>query len=277
MSLVHAVLLGSACTATDTDEPTAVGSVVVTPQSVEVGTGATTALSAEVTDVDGNVVRDRRVVWVSADPSIATVSENGVVLGVKAGRVDIAASAEGKAGTASVSVFALPPRVMSVRVAPDRVTLFVASATNLAATALDSRGVAITGRPVVWTTNNAAVAAVTQTGRVTGLLPGTAVITAVVDGATGHATVTVGLAPVARVVVDPADVTVDAGKTTTVRATTSDGAGNTVIGRSIAWSSADTRILTVDQHGVVRGVRRGSAVVAATCEGRVGTSTVRVR
>ena len=35
---------------------------------------------AEVTDAEGNLVRDRRVVWVSADPAIATVSDNGVVV-----------------------------------------------------------------------------------------------------------------------------------------------------------------------------------------------------
>lgn len=277
MMLVHAVLLGSACAATDTDEPTPVGSVVVTPTELEVGTGATAALTAEVTDVDGNIVRDRRVVWVSADPSIAAVSENGVVLGVKPGRVDVAASAEGKSAVASVSVFALPARVSSVRITPDRVSLFVAAGANLAATALDNRGAPITGRPVVWTTNNATVAAVSQTGRVTGLLPGTAVITAVVDGASGHATVTVSLAPVARVVVTPAEVSIGVSKTATLRATTTDAAGNTIAGRPIVWSSGDTRIVTVDQSGVVRGVRRGSAVIAATCEGRVGTSTVRVQ
>ena len=99
-----------------------------------------------------------------------------------AGRVDIAATAEGKSAIASVTVVTTPPTVASVRIAPDRVNLFVAASANLVATAYDSRGAAIGGRVVVWTTNNVGVAAVSQTGRVTGLLPGTAVITAVIDG-----------------------------------------------------------------------------------------------
>jgi len=277
MTLVHAVLLGSACSATDTDEPIPVAEVVVTPTALEVGTGATGALVAEVTDADGNVVRGRRVVWVSADPTIATVTENGVVAGVSAGRVNVAATVEGKSGVASVNVVALPGRVTSVRVAPDKASVFVAASVNLVATALDGRGVAVTGRPVVWTTNNAGVAAVTQTGRVTGLLPGTAVITAVVDGASANAAITVSIMPVSRVIVTPADLAIDAGKNATLSARAVDAVGNTLIGRTIAWSSSDTRFVTVDQSGIVRGVRRGSAIVSATVEGKAGTATVRVQ
>ena len=277
MTLVHAVLLGSACSATDTDEPIPVAEVVVTPTALEVGTGATGALVAEVTDTDGNVVRGRRVVWVSADPTIATVNENGVVAGVNAGRVNVAATAEGKSGVASVNVVALPGRVTSVRVAPDKASVFVAASVNLVTTAFDARGVAVTGRPIVWTTNNAGVAAVTQTGRVTGLLPGSAVITAVVDGASANAVITVSIMPVSRVIVTPADIAIDAGKNATLAARAVDELGNTLVGRAIAWSSSDTRFVTVDQSGVVRGVRRGSAIVSATAEGKAGTATVQVQ
>jgi uncharacterized protein YjdB len=128
----------------------------------------------------------------------------------------------------------------------------------------------------VWTTNNATVVAVSQTGRVTALVPGTAVITAVVDGVTGHSNITVTLVPVASVAVVPADVAIEAGKSMTLTARVMDAAGNTLTGRAVAWSSADTRIATVDQAGVVRGVRRGTVVITATSEGKLGTATVRV-
>lgn len=277
MTLVHAVLLGSACGVTDTDEPTPVETVVVTPTSMQVATGATGALDAEVRDAAGNVVRDRRIVWVSANPNIATVSDNGVVSGVSAGRVDIAATSEGKSAIASVTVVTTPPTVASVRIAPDRVSLLVAGSANLVATAYDSRGTAIGGRTVVWTTNNVSVAAVSQTGRVTGLVPGTAVITAVIDGASGQSTVTVSLAPVARVTVSPSDAPVTIAKSTQLTATLTDAAGNTLSGRAVIWTSGDTRIATVDQTGLVRGVRKGTAVVTATSEGKVGSATVRVQ
>lgn len=276
MSLVHAVLLSSACGVTDTDEPIAVAAVVVTPSTLEIGAGGTGSLDAEVTGVGGAALRDRRVVWASANPGVATVSERGVVTGVAAGRAEIAATAEGKSGLATVNVTAAPARVASVTIAPDQVALVVAASTNLVATAYDNRGAAIVGRTVVWTTNNATVAAISQTGRVTGLVPGTAVITAVIEGLAGHATVAVTLVPVASVTVSPADVTIDAGSATTLTARLSDFAGNTLTGRAVVWSSSDTRIATIDQAGVARGVRRGSVVITATSEGKLGTATVRV-
>jgi uncharacterized protein YjdB len=276
MPLVHAVLLGSACSITDSDEPTPVDAVEVRPPTLQITAGATGALDARVMDVGGNVLRGRRVVWASANPSIATVTENGVVNGVNAGRVDIAATAEGKSDIASVTVVPLPAKVVSVSITPDRVNLVVAQGASLVATPYDNHGAAITGRTVVWTTNNATVAAVSQTGQVTGLVPGTAIITAVIDGVAGNATVVVSVVPASRVVVSPAEVSIGAGKSTTLSARVMDAAGNTLTGRAVTWASSDDRIVTIDHSGVARGVRRGSAVITATCEGKLGTATVRV-
>jgi uncharacterized protein YjdB len=200
-----------------------------------------------------------------------------VVTGVSAGRADIAATAEGKSDVSNITVTPLPARVASVRIAPDNVELVVAAGTTLIATPLDSRGVAIGGRTIVWMTNNATVAAISQSGRVTALVPGTAVITAVIDGVAGNATVVVRLVPVANVVVTPANPTIGEGKSTTLSARLTDAAGNILTGRTISWTSADPRIVTVDQFGVVRGVRKGSVVITATSEGKLGTATVKVQ
>ena len=277
MPLAHAVLLVSACGVTDTDEPAPVESVAVSPPAMQLTAGTTGALDAEVKDAAGHVVRDRRVVWATANPGIATVSGNGVVTGVAVGRVDIAATAEGKSAIASVTIVSAPARVASVRVSPDRVSLFVAASANLVANAYDSQGAAIGGRTAVWMTNNASVAAVSQTGRVTGLLPGTAVITAVIDGASNVSQVTVNLVPVARVTVSPADVSVNAGKSAQLTARVLDASGNVLSGRAVTWESSDTRLATVDQGGVVRGIRKGNVIVTAKSEGKVGTATIRVQ
>ena len=264
-----------ACGATDADRAP-VEAIDVSPSELQLSAGATAALDAQATDAAGNVLGDRRIVWASSNPSVATVSERGVVTAVNAGSADIAATAEGKTGVATVTVSALPARVSSVRVSPDAVDLFVAQSADLTATAYDSDGALISGRDVVWTTNEVTVAAVSQSGRVTGLLPGNAVITAVIDGHGATASVRVRLVPVARVVVAPSNVTIEPGKSTTLAALVYDDAGNLLSGHTATWTSSDTRIVTVSAEGVVRGVRRGTAVVTATVAGKFATGTVRV-
>lgn len=277
MPYVHAVLVVSACGVTDTDEPTPIDAIAVSPTSMQVATGGTGAIDVEVKDASGNVIRDRRVVWASSNPNVASVSENGIVTGLAAGRADIAATVEGKSALSSVTVISTPAVVASVRIVPDKVSLFVAGTTNLVATPYDSRGVAIGGRAVVWTTNNVGVASVSQTGNLTGLLPGAAVITAVIDGRSGTTAVTVSLAPVAKVAVTPVDVSVSSGKSTQLVAKVTDAAGNELSGRTVAWTSSDTRFVTVDSKGLAKGVRKGSAVITATSEGKAGTATVKVQ
>src|SRR5688500_1077365 len=230
-----------ACGVTDSDRAP-VEAIDVTPEALQLSPGGSSALDAQATDAAGNVLGDRRIVWASSNPSVATVSERGVVTAVNAGRADIAATAEGKTGVATVTVTALPARVTSVRITPNAADLLVAESVNLVATALDNQGATIAGRTVVWTTNNVAVAAVSQTGRVTGLIPGTAVITAVIDGQAATATVSVRLVPIARVTVTPTNVEIGPGKSATLTARVLDAAGNLISGRAVAWSSSDTRI-----------------------------------
>ncbi len=269
------VVVVMACGVTEADRAP-VDAIDVSPSELQLSAGATGALDAQATDAAGNVLSDRRIVWASANPSVATVSDRGVVTAVNAGSADIAATAEGKTGVATVTVAALPARVSSVRVAPDAVDLFVAQSANLTATAYASDGAPITGRDAAWTTSNVSVAAVSQSGHVTGLLPGTAVITVVIDGHAATASVRVRLVPVARVEVAPSNVTIDPGKSTTLEARVYDAEGNLLGGRTAAWTSSDTRIVTVSAAGVVRGVRRGTAIVTATVEGKFATGTVRV-
>ena len=279
MPLVLAMLsmvCAAACGGVTDANRAPVEAIDISPAALQLSAGASGALDAQVRDADGNVLTDRRIVWASSDPAVATVSDRGVVTAVHPGRADIAATAEGKTGVAAVTVLALPPQVASVRITPDRLDLYVAQTAGLRATAYDSRGAVVEGRAVVWMTNNVAVAAVSQSGGVTGLLPGTAVITAVIDGRSATATVSVSLMPVARVTVTPANPHIDAGKSVTLIARVLDATGNVLTGRDVSWTSSDTRIVTVDQSGVVRGIRRGSAVVTATAEGKFGTATVAV-
>ena len=79
-------------------------SVQVSPQSQQLKVGFTLQLQAVLRDIDGNILGNRPVTWVSADPALATVSPNGLVLGIAIGPVRITATSEGVSGDAVITI-----------------------------------------------------------------------------------------------------------------------------------------------------------------------------
>jgi hypothetical protein len=96
----------SSVTVTAAQTPAPVASVEVSPTTAGVDVGGAVQLTATLRDASGAVLTGRPVAWASADPAIATVDAGGMVRGVAAGSAAITASAEGRTGTAAVTVSA---------------------------------------------------------------------------------------------------------------------------------------------------------------------------
>ena len=94
--------------------------------------------------------------------------------------------------------------VGSVVVTPAPGSVKFGQQVQLSATTLDSAGDTLTGRVVTWSSSAPAVATVSASGLVTGIMTGKAVITAASEGVTGSSTVSVTAIKPARV----ADLTV---------------------------------------------------------------------
>lgn len=120
---VHAVVDGQSASlsvvvqATQPPPPPAVAVVEVTPASVTIDVGKAAQLSVETRGEDGAVL-DRPVTWSSADPSIATVDQNGRVKGVSGGTATISAESEGVVGSATVTVRTAPGPSVDVMLQP---------------------------------------------------------------------------------------------------------------------------------------------------------------
>ena len=102
-----------------------VADVVVAPLTSTVIVGGTLPLQATVRDASGQAVTGPTVVWSVQDTSIATVSSTGVVTARAVGSTQVAASANGKSGIASVNVIPVP--VSSVTVSHELLDLAVQS------------------------------------------------------------------------------------------------------------------------------------------------------
>jgi Tol biopolymer transport system component len=133
-------------------------------------------LTAAVRDSAGNVLSGRTIAWTSSDPGRATVSASGLVSAHARGVVTITATAEGKAGTALLT---LAPVLAITPVYP---SLFVADTTRLVATLTDAEGNPVGGGIDAWTTGDPNIVAMSGDGIVTGAGVGRVTIAAWAGG-----------------------------------------------------------------------------------------------
>jgi hypothetical protein len=169
-----------------------------------------------------------------------------------------------------------PPAVSTVDVSSPGADIIVGQNAQLTATPRDTKGNALTGRTIAWSTSAAATATVSATGLVTGVAPGSATIRATVEGKVGTSTVNVVVPPVATVTVTAPATTLQANQTTQATAVTRDGANNVLTGRPVTWSSSAVAIASVSVTGVITGLTAGTATISATSEGKVGTIQITV-
>src|SRR6058998_2908299 len=254
--------------------PPAVASVDVTPPSASVEAGQTVQLTATPKDAGGAQLSGRTVTWSSSNTAVATVSNSGLVSGVTPGSATITATSEGKSGTSSVTVTNVP--VATVEVTPPSASVQAGQTVQLTATPKDANGAPLSGRTVTWSSSNTSVAAVSNSGLVSGVTPGSATITATSEGKSGTSSVTVTNVPVATVDVSPPSASVPAGQTVQLTATPKDANGAPLSGRTVTWSSSNTSIAAVSTSGLVSGVTPGSVTISATSEGKSGTAAITV-
>lgn len=256
---------------------TLVSRIEVTPPTPSVADGESVQLTAKAYSCDGSLLAAPTFTWQSGDANTVSVSTSGLAVGVTlGGPVAIRASAQGKDGTAQVSV--VPRVVASVRVEPATATLASGRTSTLVARAFDANGRELPGRTAIWSGANDAIATVTQSGEVTGVAVGGPVaITATIEGHSGASQVTVVQAAVASVTVAPPTTTVAAGETVQLTAVLKDDLGNVLTGRAVLWTTSDPVRAAVSTSGLVTGLAPGGPVtILATSEGRSGGSQVTV-
>ncbi len=251
-----------------------VATVTVSIGSNALFVGGTTQASAVLRDATNAVLTGRSIVWSSSDPSVATVNAgSGLVTAVAPGSANITATSEGKSAQAGVTVTVAP--VASVAVSLNAPTVVIGTGSQANATLRDAQNNVLTGRVIVWSSSNPAVATVdASSGQVTTVSPGTTNIVATSEGVSGQATLTVTPPPVAAVAVTLGSQSLFVGSTSQASAVTRDASNNVLTGRVITWSSSDPAVATVSANGLVTAVSAGSVNIIATSEGVAGQATL---
>lgn len=260
-----AVALAAACNDTVTTPPRPVATVVVSPATRTLLTGDEQRYSARALDANGQDITDRTITWSSSNPTVASISTDGLVTALQPGTVSINASVEGRIGSGALQVELVP--VATVSIDPPQALLIEGQTRQVAAITKDAAGRVITGRVITWTTGNPDIATVSANGLVTALAVGTTTVRASSEGRIAEAEIKVTAATVASVEVSAATLALEEGESRAVTALARDAAGRELMGRPFTWAIQDPTIAAVDGTGRITALRSGATRVTVTTGG----------
>ncbi|MFM5028620.1 beta strand repeat-containing protein [Aeromonas rivipollensis] len=224
--------------------------------------------TADITDVAS---------WISADSSIATIDEKGLVRTLKVSSIGISASYQGV--TSNISTLTITDAIATkVSIIPPTTKLAKGLTLQLQAIAtLSDDTTKDVSTQANWQSSNPTVLSVDDQGKATAIAAGDATVTATVQGITGQTTVSAVDLTISQLQIIPATVQLAIGTTTrlTAIATFADQSTQDVSSQ-VGWLSSNTAVATVDSTGLVTGVAAGSATLSASLLGVTASTSIQV-
>lgn len=223
------------------------------PAALTVYVGGSTVLTPKFTPEGA---ASTALVWSSADESVATVSQEGVVTGVNGGRTTVTVKCKEYSATCQVKVrkaaigVELDITEADLKVGVDELQLTaIVEPSNSIDYDLD------------WTTSDDAVAVVSDKGLVTPVGPGEATITVTVDRAHQATCVVRVTQPAEGVFLNKTELKIQRGTSETLEATVQPATTNI---KDLTWNSSAPEIASVDQTGKVTAHKLGEADITVT-------------
>lgn len=235
---------------------------VLAGSQYEMRAGATLTIPVTLPDDD-----PQGIVWSSSNPSVASVSQMGVVTGNKSGTVTITAALPLSGISESCTIEVIGKAVTKVQL------------TNTSVNIGDSKPIPITITPseyedsFTWRSGDESIATVVD-GVVTGHSVGSTTITATAaSGVSGSCTVTV-LSPSSSITLSDTAITLEAGTSYLLTATlVPEDSTDT-----LTWTSGSTSIASVSSSGLVTAKSAGTTFITVkSSSGQIATCQVTVK
>jgi uncharacterized protein YjdB len=274
---IGASFQGVTGSATLTVSDAILAAIEVTPSAPTIADGTTLQFVATGLFTDGTdlpLISD--VTWLSSAPAVASISPTGLATAIAPGTTIITAIFQGVTGSATFTV--TPATLAAVEVTPSVSMLADGTTLQFVATGLFTDG---TEQPLVdgvtWLSSAPAVASVSPTGLATAIAPGTTIISAISQGVTGSATLTITASPLVEIVVGPMDPIVATGSQTQFTAIGVFGDDTLQdITTFVTWESSNTYVATITSQGMATAEGPGTTTISATFQNVEGSAVLQV-
>ena len=161
----------STCVVTVTKEIINVDKIILNPTNMTLKVGETDQIIATISPENAT---ERELIWTSSDPSVATVNEEGIVVGNKPGTVVITVKTKDGKVKSTTTVTIKPIEVEEIILSTNNVKLKVGDNKEITATVKPDNA---TDKELIWSSSDTTVATVSSNGKITGKKIGTATIT----------------------------------------------------------------------------------------------------
>lgn len=225
-------------------------------QELIMGIGDTETLSATV--IPEKPDKYYHINWLSSNPDVASVDDEGNVTANSKGKTEIAAFVSpDKKALCEVTVI---PKATSIKINKTLTTLERGTTIGLKViiTPTDARN------DVTWQSDDPSIAIVDDQGLVTGISVGTTLIKATTnDGTNLMAFCIVNVTPkqVKSIIIDKDEMTLERGETAQLSVTVYPQDADD---SSVEWSSENNEVATVDSKGTVVAISSGTTIIRAT-------------
>jgi phospholipase C len=247
---------------------TGLTSLVVTPPNTSIATGTSQSFTATGTRITGATLNLTSVVtWSSSSPQIASINGAGLASGLVPGSTSIAAQLGTFSNSTSLTVTSAA--LVSLAVSPQSPSVAAGLQRQFAATVTYTDG----GKKDVttqatWRSSNTGIATINASGLATGAGQGSTTITALFNGITGSAKLTVTAPAITSISVSPINSSVRLGtpQQFTAAGTYTDGSKKDVSAQA-AWASSNISVATISISGLATALAVGNSTISATFGG----------
>ena len=240
---------------------TVINKIVLNKTNLTIIEGSSEKITA---DVLLSNVKDKSIIWTSANSKIASVDQNGLVKALSPGSTKIIVTSKNNSQIKAE----LLVKVNAKSIVPSKLTLDksklelnINSSSRLVATISPDDAI---NKEITWVSSNPKVATVSTSGVVKGIKEGNATIKASTSNgktATCKITIKKPIIPVSKVVINSVVTQIKEGESISLLAIVEPSNASD---KSVTWKSSDSTVASVSSTGVVNAIKEGSAKITVT-------------